>query len=84
LESRIATYASPQSKVIPNREYIVDRFLNFKKRFHSGQVNRPENWGGYLVIPQSIEFWQGGVARLHDRIRYFLKDEKWIIERLAP
>ncbi|MDP4290101.1 MAG: pyridoxamine 5'-phosphate oxidase, partial [Bacteroidota bacterium] len=47
LESRIATYASPQSKVIPNREYIVDRFLNFKKRFHSGQVNRPENWGGY-------------------------------------
>jgi pyridoxamine 5'-phosphate oxidase len=84
LESRLAVYASPQSKVIPNREYLVDRFLSFKKQFSSEVIKRPDNWGGYRVIPKSIEFWQGGSARLHDRIRYTLINEEWIIERLAP
>jgi pyridoxamine 5'-phosphate oxidase len=84
LESQLAVYASPQSKVIPNREYLVDRFLAFKKQFSSEEIKRPDKWGGYRVVPKSIEFWQGGSARLHDRLRYSIIDEKWIIERLAP
>ena len=83
-ESQIATYASPQSKVIPNRAYLVDRILSFQKQFSFEEIKRPDNWGGYRVIPNRIEFWQGGPARLHDRIRYSLKNEEWIIERLAP
>jgi pyridoxamine 5'-phosphate oxidase len=84
LESQIATYVSPQSKVIPNRAYLVDRILSFQKQFSFEEIKRPDNWGGYRVIPNRIEFWQGGPARLHDRIRYSLKNEEWIIERLAP
>jgi pyridoxamine 5'-phosphate oxidase len=84
LESQLAVYASPQSSVIPNREYLVDRFLAFQKHFSSEGIKRPDYWGGYRVVPKSIEFWQGGAARLHDRLRYTLIEETWIIERLAP
>ena len=84
LESQLAAYASPQSQVIPNREFLIDRVISAKKQFSKIEVNRPENWGGYCVNPKSIEFWQGGSARLHDRIRYTLKNEVWVIERLAP
>jgi len=84
LESQIATYGSPQSQVIPNRAYLVERILSFQKQFSSEVLKRPDNWGGYRVIPKRIEFWQGGAARLHDRIRYSLKSKEWIIERLAP
>jgi pyridoxamine 5'-phosphate oxidase len=84
LESQLAAYASPQSQVIPNREFLIDRVLSAKKQFSKIEVKRPDNWGGYRVIPRSIEFWQGGTARLHDRIRYTLVNEEWVIERLAP
>ena len=84
LESQLAVYASPQSRVIPNREYLVDRFLLFQKQFSSERIKRPDNWGGYRVVPKSIEFWQGGSARLHDRLRYTFLEGEWIIERLAP
>jgi pyridoxamine 5'-phosphate oxidase len=84
LDSRLAAYASPQSKVIPNRDYVVDRMLAYKKLFEAKDIKRPDNWGGYRVVPESIEFWQGGPARLHDRIRYTLINNKWTIERLAP
>jgi pyridoxamine 5'-phosphate oxidase len=84
LESQLAAYASPQSQVIPNRENLIDSFLSAQKQFSKIGVRRPDNWGGYRVIPRSFEFWQGGIARLHDRIRYTLKDEAWMIERLAP
>jgi len=83
-ESQLAAYASPQSQVIPNREFFIDRFLSAKIQFSKIEVSRPENWGGYCVNPKSIEFWQGGSARLHDRIRYTLKNNMWVIERLAP
>ena len=84
LESQLAAYASPQSQVIPNREFLIDRVLSAKKQFSKIEVKRPDNWGGYRVIPESIEFWQGGTARLHDRIRYTFVNEEWVIERLAP
>jgi len=83
-ESQLAVYASPQSRVIPNREYLIDRFLVYQKQFSSEGIKRPDYWGGYRVIPKTIEFWQGGAARLHDRLRYTLIEGEWIIERLAP
>lgn len=81
---QLASHASQQSKVIPNREYLVDRLSAFKKKYSLEEMKRPENWGGYRVVPRSIEFWQGGSARLHDRIKYTLEDKVWVIERLAP
>lgn len=84
LESQIASYVSPQSKVIPNREYLDHRFSEYEKLLSSEQIKRPDNWGGYRVISIRIEFWQGRPARLHDRIRYSLVNKEWIIERLAP
>ena len=84
LESQIAAYVSPQSKVIPNRAYLEEKYSAYEKLLSFEQIKRPDNWGGYRVIPNRIEFWQGRPARLHDRIRYSLINEEWIIERLAP
>lgn len=84
IEHQLASYASPQSEVIPNREYLLERLSAVKKKFSTERIKRPDQWGGYRVVPRSIEFWQGGVARLHDRIRYTLIRKEWKIERLAP
>ena len=83
--SRIGAWASPQSTVIPNREVIENNVFELEKKYGSGPVPRPEHWGGYIVKPVSIEFWQGRSSRLHDRILYTAqKDLQWKIERLAP
>jgi pyridoxamine 5'-phosphate oxidase len=84
-ESRIGAWCSPQSRVIKGRQVLEDNVTNYTERFADGDVPRPPHWGGYLVRPQSIEFWQGRPSRLHDRIRYTLQtDGGWLIERLAP
>lgn len=83
--SQIGTVVSPQSTVIPNREFLDEKLKELENQFHEKEVNRPENWGGVLVKPISIEFWQGRANRLHDRIRYtLLESGDWKIERLAP
>jgi pyridoxamine 5'-phosphate oxidase len=82
--SRIGAWASPQSHVIKDREWLEENELQFRKRFEKEKISRPENWGGYRVMPVVIEFWQGRANRLHDRIQYSLQNGKWIIERLAP
>ncbi len=83
--SQLGTVVSPQSQVIPNREFLDNKLKELEKQFDAQEVNRPENWGGILVKPVSIEFWQGRANRLHDRIRYTLSPAgDWIIERLAP
>lgn len=83
--SRIGAWASPQSTVIPNREAIENNVFELEKKYGNGPVPRPEHWGGYMVKPVSIEFWQGRSSRLHDRILYTAqKDLQWKIERLAP
>lgn len=85
LESRIGAWSSPQSQVISSRDVIVDNVAQNTARFGNQPVPRPPHWGGYVVKPQSIEFWQGRPSRLHDRIRYTLQaDNSWAIERLAP
>lgn len=84
-KSKLGAWASPQSKVIPNREYLEDIVFDFEAKLLNKPIPRPANWGGYIVKPHLIEFWQGRQNRLHDRIQYTLEqDNKWVIERLAP
>lgn len=83
--SQLGALVSPQSKVIPSRIFLEEKLKNLESEFEKKQIMRPEHWGGYLVRPQSVEFWQGRPSRLHDRIRFTLENElDWNIERLAP
>lgn len=84
-ESQIAAWASKQSERLSARSALEGKFLELKKQFEKGEVPVPTFWGGYRVIPKSIEFWQGGAHRLHDRFLYQRQqDASWDIERLAP
>lgn len=83
-ESKLGAWASPQSKVIPNRSYLEQHMVDFTSRFKRAEIPRPQNWGGYILKPHLIEFWQGRSNRLHDRMQYLLTDKGWHIERLAP
>jgi pyridoxamine 5'-phosphate oxidase len=83
--SKLGAWASDQSEVVPSREYLDQRLKSFENQFENKEITRPEYWGGYIVKPQSIEFWQGRPNRMHDRIRYTLQEDyNWKIERLAP
>ena len=83
--SRIGAWASPQSSVIPSRETIEANIVKYVQKFKGAEITRPPHWGGYIVKPTVIEFWQGRPNRLHDRIQYSkLQDGMWNIERLAP
>lgn len=82
--SQLGAAVSPQSEVIPNREFLEIKLKQLEEEFGNSEVPRPENWGGYIAKPYEIEFWQGRPNRLHDRIIYSLKDLDWEISRLAP
>ena len=82
-ESQLGAWASPQSKEIPNREYIESAFADVQNKF-ALRIPRPEHWGGYRLIPDTFEFWQGRKNRLHDRIEYYLDKGSWNLRRLAP
>jgi pyridoxamine 5'-phosphate oxidase len=83
-ESRIGAWSSPQSSIIANREILDENVLQTKARFEGKEIPRPPFWGGYIVKPECIEFWQGRSSRLHDRIAYSLENDIWSIKRLAP
>ncbi|MFZ9427205.1 MAG: pyridoxamine 5'-phosphate oxidase [Ilumatobacteraceae bacterium] len=84
-ESQIGAWASPQSTVIADRDELEQLVAGFTAEFEGREVPRPSHWGGWLLIPESYEFWQGRPSRLHDRFRYRSDDDgAWIIERLAP
>ncbi|WP_267401833.1 MULTISPECIES: pyridoxamine 5'-phosphate oxidase [unclassified Chryseobacterium] len=82
--SQLGAAVSPQSQVIPNKEFLEERLKELEKKYENSEVPRPENWGGYIAKPYEIEFWQGRPNRLHDRIVYTLDDLDWKISRLAP
>jgi pyridoxamine 5'-phosphate oxidase len=82
--SKIAAWASSQSEEIPSRQYLKAQEKEFKQKFQDGRIPRPPEWGGYRLIPDLFEFWQGRENRLHDRFEYKLQKDKWIINRLAP
>jgi pyridoxamine 5'-phosphate oxidase len=83
LDSRIGAWASPQSQVIPNRAVLVTNAAKFGAQFML-KPPRPPHWGGYRLVPDRWEFWQGRKSRLHDRLRYRLDAGQWLRERLAP
>jgi pyridoxamine 5'-phosphate oxidase len=85
IASQIGASVSPQSQVIESREWLEDRFTELFKTAAEAPIARPQHWGGYIVKPVTIEFWQGRSSRLHDRIQYTLEQSgAWKIERLAP
>jgi pyridoxamine 5'-phosphate oxidase len=82
--SQIGAWSSPQSQVITSRSLLEQKVDEIKRKFADGEVPLPDFWGGYRVVPDSIEFWQGRASRLHDRFRYTRDADGWRIERLAP
>jgi pyridoxamine 5'-phosphate oxidase len=82
--SRVGAWSSPQSKGIPNREWLEDQEQAYSQKFVGKDIPRPEYWGGYVVEPYQLEFWQGRTSRLHDRIQYTKINDIWSLERLAP
>ncbi|MGK7932841.1 MAG: pyridoxamine 5'-phosphate oxidase [Microcystaceae cyanobacterium] len=85
LASQLGAWASPQSKVIESRDVLEKELEQLKSEYKDKSPNRPENWGGFRVIPHQIEFWQGRPSRLHDRLCYYQQpDGSWQRQRLAP
>lgn len=83
LASRIGAWASPQSQAIPGKPWLMARVAEMALR-HAAAPRRPPHWGGYRVVPNAIEFWQGRPSRLHDRLLYTRSDAQWCRQRLAP
>lgn len=83
--SQLGAWSSPQSSVIESADFLQENMKKFQDQFHSKEVPRPDFWGGYLVEPDRIEFWQGRPGRLHDRLQYSIeKNGAWKLQRLAP
>ena len=83
-ESQLAAWASAQSRPVSSRQLLMQQFNAMKEKFKKGKIPLPDFWGGFRVEVSSIEFWQGGANRLHDRFQYTKNDDGWDIERLAP
>ncbi len=83
-ESQIGAWASNQSQIIKDREYLQNKFNEFNSKFKDKEIPLPDYWGGFKVVPEKFEFWQGRESRLHDRICYLKENNTWKIVRLAP
>lgn len=84
IESQLGAIASEQSQIIPNQKALLDEYQRVCTEYEHKKITRPASWGGYAVVPEQIEFWQGRNNRLHDRILYTRKETQWKMDRLAP
>ena len=82
--SQLAAWASQQSTPIESRQQLQQQYDALEQKYTGTEIPLPDFWGGYLVVPSEMEFWQGGESRLHDRFRYTLVEDKWQITRLSP
>ncbi len=83
-DTQLGAWTSSQSSTISSRQILLSEFARMKQKFNNGKVPLPDFWGGYRVIPDTIEFWQGRENRLHDRFIYRKESNSWKIDRLAP
>ena len=83
-ESQVSSWASEQSSVIPDRQYLENRYDFYINKYSEISVDKPQHWGGFSLIPDWFEFWQEGEFRLHDRLSYIKREDLWVMERLAP
>ncbi len=83
-ESQLGAWVSQQSSVISSRKLLMQKLHEIGEKFKHGEIPLPSFWGGFRVVPETIEFWQGGPARIHDRFLYTKGEENWSIERLSP
>lgn len=85
-ESQIGAWVSNQSEVVQSRQFLMQKLAEIRDKFQKGEIPLPSFWGGYRVVPESVEFWQGGAGRLHDRFLYTRRDAAagWDKERLSP
>lgn len=82
--SQLSAWVSRQSSIIPNRGHLEEAMKQVEQKYAGQEVPLPPHWGGFRVVPESVEFWQGRRSRLHDRLRYRRETSDWVIERLAP
>lgn len=83
-DSQLGAWISPQSSFVDGRQELDDRKVQIEKQFEEKPITRPPHWGGYVLKPHTIEFWQGRQSRLHDRLIYIKTNEEWILRRIAP
>ena len=82
--SQLGAHASNQSQIIENYEELTDKLNSFEEKYKDKDIPRPDHWGGFIVIPSSIEFWQGHDGRLHDRLKFEKENTNWALKRLSP
>lgn len=82
--SQLGAHASNQSQIIENYEELTDKLNSFEEKYKDKDIPRPDHWGGFIVIPSSIEFWQGHDGRLHDRLKFEKENNNWVLKRLSP
>ena len=82
--SQLGAHASNQSQIIENYEELTDKLNSFDEKYKDKDIPRPDHWGGFIVIPSTIEFWQGHDGRLHDRLKFEKENNNWVLKRLSP
>ena len=82
--SQLGAHASNQSQVIENYDVITNKLKELEKKYEGQEIPRPEYWGGFIIVPDSIEFWQGHQGRIHDRLKFLRVERKWKLDRLSP
>ena len=82
--SQLGAHASEQSQVIQSYDVITNKLEELEKEFDGKEIPRPNHWGGFIIVPESIEFWQGHEGRIHDRLKFYKVDQQWKINRLSP